>query len=79
MITTTLTNLILYNLCGLLLLLCVMWLWRSTRRRWREHRRRRHSVVCVVCGRLFENATREQAVECPGCHRLVPRQEVLDL
>lgn len=79
MIPTSLTNLILYNLCGLLVLLGCLWIWRSVRRRWREHGRRRHSVVCIGCGRLFENATREQAVECPGCHKLVPRQEVLDL
>jgi rRNA maturation endonuclease Nob1 len=79
MIPTTLTNLILYNLCGLLLLLGLMWVWRSVSRRWREHRRRRYAVVCVGCGHVFDDQSRELAVHCPACTRLVPRQEVLDL
>ncbi len=79
MIPTSLTNLILFNLCGLLVLLGLMWMWRILRWRWREHRRRRHAVVCVGCGHRFADASREQAVECPGCHQLVPRRELLDL
>ena len=79
MIPTTLTNLILFNLCGLLALLGLLWVSRIVRWRWREHRRRRHAVVCCVCGHRFQDSTRQQAVECPGCHRLVQRQEVLEL
>jgi DNA-directed RNA polymerase subunit RPC12/RpoP len=78
-IQTSLSNLILYNLCGLLLLLGLMWLCRQWRDAVRARRRRRHVVVCGICGHLFENTTLEQAVECPGCHRLVPRQQVLEL
>ena len=79
MIPTTLTNLILFNLCGLLALLGLLWVSRIVRWRWREHRRRRHAVVCCICGNRFQDSTRQQAVECPGCHRLVQRQEVLEL
>jgi DNA-directed RNA polymerase subunit RPC12/RpoP len=79
MIQTTLTNLILYNLCGLLTLVALLWFGRVARLWFREQRRRRHCVVCGICGRLFEDDTRDEAVECPGCRRLVPRQKVLDL
>jgi hypothetical protein len=79
MIPTTLTNLILFNLCGLLAVLGLLWMWRIVRWRYREHRRRRHSVVCNICGHLFRDASREQAVECPACQHLVQRQEVLEL
>ena len=79
MIQTSLTNLILYNLCGLLLLLGLMWICRILRERHREHRLRRHKVVCGLCGHLFSETSREQAVQCPACQKLVPRQEVLDL
>jgi tellurite resistance protein TehA-like permease len=79
MIPTTLTNLILYNLCALLAVLGLLWIYRIVRWRWREHRRRRHSVVCSICGHRFKDASREQAVECPACRQLVQRQEVLEL
>jgi hypothetical protein len=79
MIQTSLTNLILYNLCGLLVLLGMLWVGRTVRTRLREYRRGRHRVVCGVCGHLFRNESREQAVECPACHRLVQRQKVLDV
>jgi DNA-directed RNA polymerase subunit RPC12/RpoP len=79
MIQTSLTNLILYNVCGLLALLALLWIGRVVRMSFREQRRRRHRVVCSICGRLFQNKTRDEAVECPACHRLVPRQKVLDL
>ncbi|HEX2749945.1 MAG TPA: hypothetical protein VHM91_18190 [Verrucomicrobiales bacterium] len=79
MIQTSLSNLIVYNLSGLLLLLGFLWIYRVVRARLHEHRRNRHRVVCGICGHLFLNRTREQAVECPSCHRLVPRQEVLNL
>ena len=79
MIQTSLTNLILYNLCGLLLVLGLLWIGRLAREALRAHRRRRHQVVCGICGHLFENATREQAVQCPACQRLVERQQVLEL
>jgi len=79
MIQTSLTNLILYNLCGLLLLLGLLWISRAVRTRFQERRRWRHRVVCGICGHLFKNESREQAVECPACHRMVQRQKVLDL
>jgi DNA-directed RNA polymerase subunit RPC12/RpoP len=79
MIQTSLTNLILYNVCGLLALLALLWIGRIVRTWFREQRRRRHRVVCGICGQLFQNDTRDEAVQCPTCHRLVPRQKVLDL
>lgn len=79
MIQTSLTNLILYNLCGLIVLLGMLWIWRTVRERIQEHRRRRHRVVCGTCGYIFTNESREQSVECPACHRLVQRQQVLDV
>jgi rRNA maturation endonuclease Nob1 len=79
MIQTSLTNLILFNLCGLLVLLGLLWVSRALREGWRERRRRRHQVVCSLCGHVFTNATREIAVECPACGDLVPRQELLNL
>ena len=79
MIQTSLTNLILFNLCGLLLLIGMMWICRILRERYREHRLRRHRVVCGLCGHLFRETSREHAVQCPACEKLVPRQEVLDL
>ncbi|HWB01487.1 MAG TPA: hypothetical protein VG796_00595 [Verrucomicrobiales bacterium] len=79
MIQTSLTNLIVYNLCGLLLVLALLWIYRVVRARLHEHRRNRHRVVCGICGHLFLNQTREQAVQCPACHRMVPRQELLNL
>ena len=79
MIQTSLSNLIIYNLCGLLLLLSLLWIYRVVRTRYQEHRRNRHRVVCGICGHLFMNRTKEQAVECPACHRMVPRQELLNL
>jgi|GraSoiStandDraft_1057264.scaffolds.fasta_scaffold1441335_2 hypothetical protein len=79
MIQTSLTNLIVYNLSGLLLVLALLWIFRVVRTRIQEHRRNRHRVVCGICGHLFLNPSREQAVECPACHRMVPRQEVLNL
>jgi hypothetical protein len=79
MIQTSLTNLIVYYLSGLLIMLALLWIYRVLRSRIYEHRRNRHRVVCGICGHLFSNQTREQAVECPACHRMVPRQEVLNL
>ncbi len=79
MIQTSLTDLIVYNLCGLLLLLGLLWVCRVARARIREYRRNRHRVVCGICGHLFLNRDREQAVKCPACERLVPRQELLNL
>jgi len=79
MIQTTLSNLILYNLCGLLLLLGIMWVCRILRERHHEHRRRRHEVVCGLCGHLFRDTSRAETVECPACHNLVQRQELLNL
>ena len=79
MIQTSLTNLIIFNLCGLLVLLGLMWVWRMMRDRQRDYRRRRHQVVCGLCGHLFSDTSREMALRCPGCEKLVPRQEVLEL
>jgi DNA-directed RNA polymerase subunit RPC12/RpoP len=79
MIQTSLTNLILINLCGLLVLLALLWAGRAVRELLRERRRRRHKVVCNLCGHVFTNATREIAVQCPACEHLVPRQELLNL
>lgn len=79
MIQTSLTNFILYNLCGLLVILGLLWLYRVVRTRILEHRRRRHRVVCGLCGHVFEDKSPEPAVHCPACHRLVQRQQILDL
>ena len=79
MIQTSLTNLILYNLCGLLLVLGLLWMGRLAREARRAHRQRRHRVVCGICGHVFENDSREQAVQCPSCQRLVERQQVQEL
>ena len=79
MIQTTLSNLILYNLCGLLLLLGIMWVCRIVRERHREHRRRRHEVICGLCGHLFTETSRAETVQCPACHNLVQRQKLLNL
>ena len=79
MIQTSLTNLILFNLCGLLLVLAMLWAGRAVKESLRERRRRRHKVVCGLCGHLFTNESRELAVECPACQHLVPRQELLNL
>ncbi len=79
MIQTSLTNLILFNLCGMLLLLGMLWAGRALRETLRERRRRRHKVVCGLCGHLFTNESKDLAVECPACEHMVPRQELLDL
>lgn len=79
MIQTSLTNFILYNLCGLLLGLGLLWLVRVMHTRILEHRRRRHRVVCGICGHLFEDLSRESTVDCPACHRKVERQQLLEL
>jgi hypothetical protein len=79
MIQTSLTNLILFNLCGLLLLLALLWAGRAVRESLRERRRCRHQVVCGLCGHVFKNDSREIAVECPACEHLVPRQELMNL
>lgn len=79
MIQTTLSNFILYNLCGLLLLLGLFWLFRVLRERVRDHRRRRHQVVCGICGHQFEDTTREHTLDCPACKRAIERQQILDV
>lgn len=79
MIQTSLSNLIIYNLCGLLGILGLVWIFRVIRQFLGEHRRHRHRVVCAICGHLFRNATKEQAFECPACHHMVERRQVLDL
>lgn len=79
MIQTTLTNFILYNLCGLLILLGLFWLFRVLRERIREYRRNRHRVVCGICGHLFEDHSGAHTLDCPACHRAIERQQVLDV
>ena len=80
MIRTSLTNLIMLNLAGVLGGLALIWVVRVWKERRRERARTQHQVVCAVCGHVFEDPARaDTVVTCPACGRLVERQAVLDL
>ena len=79
MIQTSLSQLIVLNLCALLGVLTLVWAGRVAAERLAERRRRRHRVVCGVCGHVFRDASGAAVLDCPACGRRVERQEVLDL
>lgn len=79
MIETSLTELIVLILAGVLCGLGMVWAVTVSRERARERRRARRQVICPVCGHVFENTDRSPALPCPDCGRLIERQTLLDL
>jgi hypothetical protein len=67
MFKITLGNLIVAALVAVLASLGVLWVWSDWLRRRRERRLLRFSVLCRICGQLFEDKSAVDLPSCPAC------------
>jgi hypothetical protein len=79
MIKITLVNLIVAALVAVLAGLGVLWVSSDWLRRRRERRLLRFSVLCRICGHLFEDTSAIELPCCPACGARNERSPVREI
>jgi rubrerythrin len=48
-------------------------------RKGREHRRRKHFVICGICDHVFEDPSTHDLAECPRCGAMNERERIIEI
>ena len=79
MFQVSLTNLIVVSLVAVLAVVSVLWLAGERGRRRRERERLKHTVLCRICGEVFEDEGGEAIVSCPSCGARNERERIREI
>ncbi len=79
MIRVTLTQIIVIYLCLILATILGIWWSLDFRRKRREKQARRHTVICSICGTIFEDKSDNPLSKCPECESMNERAKVRDI
>jgi hypothetical protein len=79
MIRVTLTQIIVIYLCLILVAVLGIWWGLDFRRKRREKNARRHTVICSICGSIYEDKSDNALSKCPECESMNERETVRDI
>ena len=78
MIRVTLTQIIVIYLCLILATVLAIWWGLDFRRKRREKQLRRHTVICSICGTIYEDKSDHALSKCPECESMNERTRIRD-
>ena len=64
---------------ALLVAVLVIWWGLDFRRKRREMNARRHTVICSICGVIYEDKSDHALSKCPECESMNERSKVRDI
>jgi len=79
MIRVTLTQIIVIYLCLILVAVLVIWWALDFWRKRREINARRHTVICSICGTIYEDKSDHALSKCQECGSMNERSKVRDI
>lgn len=79
MFPVSLSNLIVAYLFMALALVAVLWLVGERRRRRKEKALLANTVLCRICGEIFEDEAEEELVDCPACGAKNERERIREI
>ena len=79
MFPVSLSNLIVAYLITALALVAVLWLVADRGRRRRERKHLEHTVLCRICGEIFEDEGEDEIVTCPSCAAKNERERIREI
>jgi rubrerythrin len=79
MFPVTLDGMIAVYLVGILCALFFAWMAAEIFRKGREHRRRKHFVICGICDHVFEDPSTHDLAECPRCGAMNERERIIEI
>jgi hypothetical protein len=79
MIRVTLTQIIVIYLCLILATVLAIWWGLDFWRKRREKLARRHTVICSICGTIYDDKSENSLSKCPECESMNERARVRDI